>query len=209
MLQEKIPETAGEQWIVAERPGYLGSKKDAKHKEWDEKYGVGNWQISWQLADGRSLDYEHIFHLYLLSYLQYFIDHEDEAKFITDNYSYAFDESPIAYQDALEPLFLMNKKGISNQFHHVALNLVLVKIKGQVFKGKKRLQVRMGKEDVPEENWPNGWKWHPGRIPATNPHLIPKGVDHKRKWWNDGSIEDLYQSSKVLEVKKNLSCLID
>ncbi len=35
-------------WVPVEKPGYLGKKRDEVQDSWTQKYGLGNWRISYQ-----------------------------------------------------------------------------------------------------------------------------------------------------------------
>jgi hypothetical protein len=187
-------------WITVGRPGYLGKNKDTQLSAWDQEYGPGNWRLTWETATGEVMDYDTIFLQYIDSYYRYFQQHLDEAIFLTDNYSYAYDKELISREEAFDPHFLFEKPGHRNQFHNVALNLALEQALGLPFKGTEPIQVREGKPGTDPATWPAGWRWSPGRIPASHPELIPKVGEPS--WWNPGSVEHLYQASKVIQIKK-------
>src|SRR3989344_7468943 len=60
-------------WITVERPGYLGKHRDGKHKEWDGKYGKGDWRLVWQWGEqtldflGACMIYEDAYFIFLKS----------------------------------------------------------------------------------------------------------------------------------------------
>jgi hypothetical protein len=194
-----------ERWQTVEHPGYFGKGKDAVYQSWDQKYGSGNWRLAWDLRDGSTFNYEGIFwKIYVPGYAHYFNRHRWEARWITRHFAYAYDKDLISKEEAFDPLALYEKPGRPNQFHHAAFNIALEYSLGLPFQGQKPLQVREGKSSVPKSEWPLGWRWSPGRVPAVRPDLIPELVelDDTQKWaWNLGSIEDCYQSSKSLQVK--------
>lgn len=181
--------------------GQFGKKRDEMFKSWDAQYGEDNWKIGWQLANGTLLDFNHMFCLFIASYIQYFREHPEEARVITTNYAYAYDDDPITYEEAFDVTHLLDKPGIKNQFHHVAMNRALVNFLGLTFIGSEPLQVRMGKSGTLRATWPKGYRWSPGRIPAVVPQkLFPD--EELTGWWDNSSIEDLYQKSKVLVIKR-------
>mgnify|MGYP001590905064 CR=1 FL=1 len=191
----------GQKWVTVASPGYLGSRRDATHELWDKEYGEGSWRIGWELADGTSLTYPELFRLYVDSYAQYFREHLKEAVFLAENFSYAWDETDISRAEVFDPYALWGKPGNSNQFHHVALNVAIEQVLEMPFVGRMPIQVRGGKPGTPTQDWSEGWWWHPGRIPCLRPELIPQGFEPERKWWDNGTIEDLYQKAKVLQVR--------
>lgn len=190
-----------EKWVTIGSPGYFGKSREEQVKNWNDKYGEGKWRIAWETPQGNVLTYEDIIKEYIEGYAEYFRQHPEEAKFLTDNYSFAYDKEMITKEDAFDPYALYQKPGKVNQFHHVALNISLEKVIGIPFKGSEPIKVRAGKPETPIEQWPDGWKWHPGLIQCIHPELI-KDVDFPNQWWGKGSIEDLYQSDKVFQIKK-------
>lgn len=180
-------------WVTEARPGYLGKKKDGMYKFWDEKYGEGNWRIANQASNREIFTYEDIiFRVYVPGYELYFKNHTDEAQYIVENYSYGYDKDFIDKPKAFDIYALYEKKGFVNQFHHVAFNVALTRGLGYDFRGARPLQVREEKE---------GFLWSPGRIPCTIPQMITS--PHIEGWWGYDSVEDFYQSTKVLQVKSN------
>lgn len=188
-------------WVITERPGFLGKDREKKEKEWNEKYGEGNWRLVWATADGQVLSYEDIMEEYINGYVEYFKQNPSEAKYLTENFSFAYDKDLITKKEAFDLYALYQKPGKANQFHHVALNIALENKLDMSFKGNEPIKVRMGKPSVPVEEWPLGWKWSPGNIPSTQPENIPD-VIFDNSWWEKDSIEDFYQSCKALQVKK-------
>lgn len=192
-----------EEWIVAEHPGYLGSRRTRRMHEWTERYGEGNWRLDhWETADGKRLGYDEVFQIYVEGYEKYFREHPGEAQHLITNFSSGYDQDPITREQAFDPYALYNQPGVANQFHHVAFNRALVTVTGRVFQGTVPIQVREGKPGTPEEQQPLGWRWSPGRIPCATPEIIPQVPLEGKPWWQPGTIEDFYQRAKVLEVKK-------
>lgn len=188
------------EWITIAHPGYLGKHKDELLAGWDKEYGPNGWRLVWETALGEVLTYDGIFQKYVESYAEYFLHHPDEAIFLTQNFSYAYDKELISKEEAFDPFFLFEKPGHPNQFHNVALNIALENILELPFQGETAIQVREGKPGTDPTAWPAGWRWSPGRIPATHPEEIPQTEGDG--WWQSGSVEHLYQSTKVLQIKK-------
>lgn len=188
-------------WTTIDKPCYFGKSREEQEKVWDEKYGKGNWRLAWETPQDTVLTFDGIIQEYIEGYVEYFRQHPNEAKLITDNYSYAYDKEIVTKKEAFNPHALYQKPGKANQFHHAALNITLEKVLEIPFKGKEPIKVRAGKPGTPVEEWPSGWKWHPGRIPCVHPEMI-NNMTCPNQWWEKGSIEDLYQSDKVLQIKK-------
>ena len=199
MASKKERQDQGLRWVVVERPSYLDKLRGTKEAEWNEKYGEANWRYAWELRSGEVLDFERVFwEVYVAGYVKYFYDHPEEAIYLTDNFSFAYDKEEITIDQAFDLYALYNQPGHANQFHNVALNIALTSFLGLPFKGSRPIQVREEKPGTPVEHQPEGYLWSPGRIAAVRPDLIPKDIEG---WWRRGSIEDLYQSAKVIQIK--------
>src|SRR5258706_1802030 len=188
-------------WVTVEHPGYLGKRKDEKYKEWNEKYGEEKWRIVNETATREIFSYEDIIYkVYVPGYVQYFLKNPEEAIFITDNFSYGYDKDLCSREQAFDIYALYNKEGVANQFHHTALNIALEYYLGIKFKGDRPIQIREGKPGTSDSEQPEGFRWSPGRIMSARLDLIPK--IELNKWWSSGTIEDFYQSSKALQIRK-------
>lgn len=194
------------EWITVERPGYLGKRKDAEVARWDNQYGADNWRLVWELANGDILGYPEIFwKIYVPGYAKYFVSSTlwingySEARYLQRGFSYTYDKDLVTKEQAFDPLYLYNRPGFPNQFHHVALNIAIEYFMGMPFRGNTPLQVREGKPGTPIDTWPKGWKYSPGKIMTTRPDLTPE--TNIRGWWERGSIEEVYQTAKILQVK--------
>lgn len=187
------------EWVTVERPGFQGKRKDAEIDRWNRTYGENNWRIAWELNNREVLDFEDIFYkIYVPGYVAHFIDHPNEADDITDKYAYGYDKDLVSRIDAFNPNVLYNQPGVINQFHHVAFNIALEWFLNKPFRGMTPLKVREGKADQPVSEWPAGWHWSPGRIATVRADLVPEnGITG---WWQKGSVEDIYQSCKVLQI---------
>lgn len=186
-------------WETIGYPGYLGKKKDEWVANNNKTYGEGNWRLTWELKNGKVLNFGQVFAIYIQGYKEYFENHQDEAEYITDNYAYGYDKDDITKDQAYDLIYLFEKPGKPNQFHHVAFNLALTSL-GYTFKGEKPLQVREGKPGTPESEQPEGWRWSPGYIPC--PLAVwEQSTDIPCKgWWQQKSIEHFYQK-KSLQIK--------
>lgn len=188
-------------WISVERPGYLGKQKDILIQKWNAEFGEGNWRIIWEFKNGDKMEYLDIFwKVFVASYVKHFYSNLHEAQFLAENYAYAYDKELISKKDAFDPYALYNKPGKPDQFHNVAVNIAVEWFLGISFKGNNPIQIREGKPTTPISEWPSGWKWSPGRIAYLRPDIIPNPA--LCGWWQQGSIEEAYQSSKVLQIKK-------
>lgn len=218
--KEKIGnEMLQKQWSVKERPGYLGKNREAYYHAMDEKYGPGKWRLANIDTTGKEYTIQQIvFEVYAESYAQHFREHEEDLHWITENFSHAYelDEYPVSVEDATNLDLYYNKPGVPNQFHAVAMNHAIMNLLQEPMRGEKPLRVYPPKKDSPEEEWPAGWKWHPGRIPVLESYatVMPEldredpDVYARNKWWLDddrslpvATVEAFYQSTKAVQVE--------
>lgn len=199
----KERESNNPSWTTIERPGYSGKRKDELIQHWNSEYGENNWRLTWELANGEVMDYENVFwKIYVPGYVRHFGEHPDEVELLTQNYSYAYDKDLITRKEAFDPYALYNKPEKPNQFHNVSLNIAIEWYLGIPFQGRDPVKVREGKPGTDVSTWPEGWKWSPGRVNTVRLELIPQ--PHIEGWWKPDTIEDIYQSSKALQIKTNL-----
>lgn len=195
---------ATNRWATIERPGFFGVQKDERTAIWNYRYGEGNWRLAWELANGEVLDYDDIFWLvFVPGYVSHFRLHPDQANFLTQNYSYCYDKDLLRPDEAFDPHALYDQPGKLNQQHAVAINIALAWFLGQPFQGRRPLQVRENYSHSGSAKQPEGYLWSPGRVATVRPELIPQ-VELEDVWWQPGSIADLYQRAKVLQVKVDI-----
>ncbi len=183
-------------WDMNAHTGQFGSKRDELFATLNEQHGPGNWWFGWKMPSGEVWTFTQVFWgVYVDGYEEYFNAHPDEAEYLASNFSYAYDLTEIPEPVAYDPTALVNVPGLPNQFHHVALNLVINGRPGG-WRGGRPIQVRgPGTE---------GEQWSPGHIPAR-----PDYVDYadafieevSSGWWEPGSIESVYQLHRKLFIR--------
>lgn len=184
-------------WITVER---LSGREEQLQKIWNREYGEGNWRLAWELTNGEVLDFESMFWtVYVAGYAQHFWLHPDQANFITQNYAYTYAKEKVNKAAAFN-LQLLQQNEVPRHFHHLALNVALEWFLALPFQGRRPLKVQEGKPGSALEKQPEGYQWSPSRIAATRPELIPQS-ELDEVWWQRGSLEDLFQSAKVFQVR--------
>ena len=90
-------------WITVERPGYLGKSKDGKNfypGTENTELMVGGWfgetAKRWRFSTTTVFSKK-----YIESYALYFLQHPDEASFLTENFSFAYDKELITKEEGL------------------------------------------------------------------------------------------------------------
>ncbi len=176
------------EWVLVERPGYSGKKRDEKHRNWDEKYGEDNWRISWTFND-QIITKEVAYQLYEDGYYHDSFNRQDLWLELTKTAKDVYDLEP---RDAESGLDYLIQKGNATHLQDISIRRVILR-RGWRFKGDELVRIRGHKT-----YW--GKNLSPGKVPFHLPRLIIE--PHLESWWNLNSVEDFYQSNKILEIKK-------
>ena len=175
-------------WETIERPGYSGKKRDEKYAGWDGKYGRDNWRIAW-LWNGGAVEREFSYHLYETSYGFDSFKREDLWKELLKE---ACDVYDMSQKDTESGLDYFIQQDIATHLQDIAIRRV-VATRGWRFEGSKLVQIRSH-----DERW--GKLLSPGKVHFHLPELIVS--PHLKGWWDCDSVEDFYQSNKVLQLRK-------
>ena len=94
--------------------------------------------------------------------------------------------------NTLSGLDYLIQEGGATHLQDIAIRRVVLR-KGWNFEGKTLVQIRSH-----AEYW--GANLSPGRVPFHLPELIVS--PHLESWWNHNSIEDFWQSNKILQIRE-------
>ncbi len=175
-------------WRIVARPGYSGKKKYERHANWDKKYGKDNWRTVWKW-NGAIITRESAYQLYEDGYYHDSFNHE---KTWQELLNVARDVYDLESKDTESGLDYLIQNGIATHLQDISIRRVLLR-RGWNFHGEELVKIRGH-----EEYWGN--LFSPGKIPFHLPDLIESA--HIEGWWDYNSIEDFYQSNKVLQVKE-------
>lgn len=174
------------EWTTIARPGFAGGKRDQLREMYDNTYGRENWRIAWQWGDEIILK-EEACKIYEEGYYQDSFKREDIWKELIENARNVYDIEPRDVESGLDYLV---QKGNATHLQDIAVRNV-VKRRDWKFQGRELIQVRSHKS-----YW--GKLYSPGKVMFHKPEMII--FPHLNGWWNTNSIEDWYQSNKVLQV---------
>ncbi|MBI2995570.1 MAG: hypothetical protein HYY52_02550 [Candidatus Melainabacteria bacterium] len=176
------------EWRVAKwRVGFLGRFRDYRYRQYDEKYGKGNWQIAWQL--GRKIvPFETAAFVYGEAYYKYMLVHPEIVNYLTTNARDVYDNSKSNVDSGTDYKI---QESNSNHLQDISIRRAIARM-GLTFKGEKLIQVRGKSKDQV------GKSLQPGKTPFHKPELIAQHIDG---WWEKDSIEDFYQGNKILIAK--------
>lgn len=177
-------------WENHGRPGYFGRKRDEKIAKLNSFYGVDNWRLVW--TDGnKELEFtEACKEFYEESYFQYLANHPEDVEFII-SFGECIDN---AITNIASGCDYSKQEAFSTHIQDIAVRNAITRL-GKFFSGPEdKILIIRTKDD-------NGYKFGPGNIPFYDPSLILAPSLHP--WWaNKGSVEDFWQSNKILQARK-------
>lgn len=178
-----------ENWTVAERPGYFGRHRDAKHAEYDQRYGVGNWRIVWKVGSNYFTFEEEVL-LYEDAYFEYLRRHKGLKAALILGASDVYDDSLSNIESGLD---YSKQETERTHIQDIALRRCVRRF-GEHFRGEELIQIR-DREGSHELSM----LLSPGQVPFHLPHLIEN--PQLEGWWKPFSVESFHQSNKVLQIK--------
>lgn len=176
------------EWRTVSRPGYFGKKRDQFRGQWNRQYGEGNWRIEWQWG-ARTVPFDAAVLLYEDGFYADSVRREPLWQSLVEVASDVYDIDP---SDAESAFDYRVQKGPATHLQDIAVRRVVLR-RGWEFEGPELVQVRSNADGI-------GRHFSPGRIPFHMPERIAE--PRLEGWWLGGSVEDFWQSNKVLQVRQ-------
>lgn len=180
-------------WETIGRPGYFGRKRDEKVAALNREHGEGKWRLAWILNNSGWGETTHTFfnacrHYYEESYFWHLSQRPQEVELIC-SYGECYDNAKTNVECGLD---YMRQEAYSTHIQDIAVRNVLRRL-DRWFQGPpdKLLQIRSKDSE--------GFRFGPGNVPFAwhtsiqQPSLCPS-------WATIGSVEDFWQSNKMLQV---------
>ncbi|MBP7134492.1 hypothetical protein KBA73_04720 [Patescibacteria group bacterium] len=190
-----------EEWQDEGRPGYLGAKRDARKRDWDEVYGAGGWTLGWRLKDNVFVDYLGACALYEDAYFAYLSAHPALVDTLVRRAANIYDVEPSDANSKLD--YNMQQHGRTH-IQDISIRRVLVRL-GRWFEGPDLIQIRyhVHRPDKPPID-PLSVVLTPGKVPFHRLDLLETApLEHAQEPWYDlTSVEAFYQLNKHLLIKK-------
>jgi hypothetical protein len=175
------------EWIAIERPGQFGKDRDLKFSGYDSEYGQGNWRIMWDWV-GRQIPFIIACQIYEDGYYADSFVRQDLYRNLTKAARDVYDHDP---EDVKSGLDYAIQNSPSTHLQDISLRRVILR-RGWGFTGNDLVQIRSH-----ADYW--GGQLSPGKVPFHKPEYILK--PHFAGWWDHDSIEDFWQSNKILQIK--------
>jgi len=170
------------------RPGLFGEKKKKKVRDYNDLYGLDNWKVCWKY-DSRILDLDSALKLYEMSYSLHFMSNRIIWNDLIKRARNVWVEEESDMESGLDYSI---QEAEANHYEDIAIRRVLG-YWGRTFKGEDLVRVR-GDSDL-----------LCGKLLSSQyvPFIAPAYIEEPRLdgWWKINSVEDFWQSNKILLVK--------
>jgi hypothetical protein len=178
-------------WQTVERqPGYFGKRRDQVHRGYDERYGPGEWRIAFELGEG-TVGLEWMLQIYEDAYFLFLLAQPEVLGRLVSEASEVFDDDIRNIESGCD--YSIQQTGL-NHYHDIALRRCLMRL-GRRFRGASPIQIRDWKGDHSLS-----LELSPGWVPFQFPEWVTAPL---AGWWEPGSVEEAYQSLKVVQIMKH------
>jgi hypothetical protein len=181
------------EWIIIERPGYLGKKRDELHALWSSLYGKDNWKIAWQWGH-EIIQKDMAIQIYEDAYYEFFKRDGETLDWLVNTASDVYDT---ALSNVQAGLSYSIQETPNTHIHDVSIRRAVLRL-GEQFKGNHLMHVRWKESE--------GYKINPGVVPFHMKDMINtediKDYTGQGMWWLSGTVEDFYQKNKLLLSRK-------
>lgn len=176
-------------WQTVEaQPGFFGARRNARFEEYNQRFGQGNWRVSWQIGE-QIVGFLGACALYEDGYLEFLKSQPTILEQLLAEASEVYDNDPSNLESGLD---YNHQESHLTHLQDISLRRCVLRL-GRNFQGSQPLQIRGSKGIHPLSQI-----LCPGNVPFHLPHLIrnPELVG----WWKPQSIEGFYQSNKIIEA---------
>jgi 8-oxo-dGTP diphosphatase len=182
------------EWQVVDSPGYAGKEKADRDALRNKLYGCGNWNIAFRWGDSL-VERDFALQLYEDAYWVFLRDNPDQLNWLCSTAKEVYDNAETNIESRLDYAI---QEAESTHLQDIAIRRSILR-HGRRFCGDHLVEIR-GRES-------EGYHLNPGQVPF---HM-PKMIQHREgnpAWIEKGSIEDFWQSNKVLAVRRSALCPI-
>jgi hypothetical protein len=174
------------EWRTIGRPGYFGRQRDEISARYDAEHGKDNWRIVWGWK-GESILFPEACLVYEEAYFNDSMRRQELWRELVRAASDVYDMDKTDCASGLDYLIQANT---GTHIQDIAIRRVVAR-RGWRFTGDMPVRVRS------KERW--GRHLSPGRVRFHEPGHIT--VPHLEGWWDRDSVEDFYQSNKLLQKR--------
>lgn len=184
------------EWQELDSPGYLGKRRDERFAEYDQRFGGReNWSLAWKV-NGLLFNQEEACLLYGEAYYEFFRHNWPFMEQLIKEARDVYDDEPSNVNSGLD---YSKQETVRTHLQDIAIRRALI-LHGKWFQGNKLIRIRQEKGDHPLSI-----KLSPGRVPFHKPGVLARPslaekveAVSKKPWWEFSSVEDFYQSNRVV-----------
>lgn len=176
-----------EAWQIVGRPGYVGRQRQKRANKLDASFGAGRWRIEYFWKD-EIISREEALNLYDEAYYRFLAARPDILDWLCATASDVYDTSPSNVNSGLD--YLVQDEGATH-LQDIAVRRAVKRL-GRRFEGDHLVEIRGRNSE--------GYALNPGGVPFHEPELILQPRSIPGPWVEAGSVEDFWQSNKVLTV---------
>ena len=182
-------------WVVVKKGiGQFGKKRNEIYRALDKEYGYLTWHLAWQIGEEKYLPFNEAIKYYEKAYEEFLKNNPQIVEYLIKNAKDVYDNSETNVSSGTD---YAKQETKSHHYQDIAIRCVLTKL-GKNFQGDKLIQIRSKSHDEV------GKMLSPGRVPFHRPELITNSL---QSWWKEKSIEDFWQSNKVIQFNPLLASL--
>jgi ADP-ribose pyrophosphatase YjhB (NUDIX family) len=176
-----------QEWQIMGSPGYAGTGKAARDADRDRLYGPGNWRTAFRWGEGL-VDRDTALQLYEDAYYAHFSTHPAVLDGLCAAACDVYDNAQSNVNSGCD---YSAQETNATHLQDIAIRRCVLRL-GRTFDGDHLVEIR-GKDS-------EGFHLNPGRVPFHLPERIVNRPGNPG-WIQPGSIEDFWQSNKVLVVR--------
>lgn len=179
------------QWETVQiQPGFFGRHRNERYAEFDREFGLGRWRIAWRAGEVAA-EFVGAMALYEDAYFAHFCSRPCLVSELVQSAEEVYDDAP---SNVMSGYDYARQETVRTHLQDIAIRRCVLRL-GLSFKGSNLIQIRGRWAAEPVH--PLGLL-SPGSVPFHRPDLIHS--PRLEGWWEAGSIEDWYQSNKVVQV---------
>ncbi len=175
-----------ENWSTIARIGYSGPLKPKIEEFMYPIFGKSYRKV--HILDDQVLPHADALKMYEQSYVKFFQEHSEILRWLTSTASNVYDTDISNTESGTD---YAKQETQATHIQDIAVRRAITEL-GKSFQGSEMINIR-GKDS-------NGYCLNPGKIPFIHPEYILR--PNRLGWWEEGSVEDFWQSNKALQIKK-------
>ncbi len=178
------------EWQFESRPSYFGKHRDEIEQGYDEKYGKGKWRIMWLGPYDKVITFDEAIILYEDAYYNFLKNNPLLLVGLANAACEVYDNASTNVKSGFDYHAQENN---SNHYQDISVRKCMFRLGLKFKQNEKLIQIRHNSQSS------IGRELSPGRVPF---HLLGVTVNPQEGWWEPGTVEEFWQSNKILQILK-------